>query len=140
MSNGNVAPEPSSEPAASGADRGVAAFGTVAGIGAVFAALTCCVLPLALAALGVGASLSSSLKVLVPLHWPLSIVATLAVAAGWILYLRRRKMACAEGSDCAVSPPSRATFVMLSIATVLVAISTLWPFIEPALMRLFEPA
>lgn len=141
MSNGIVAPATTAiEPSARGADRGAAALGALTSIGAVLAALACCVLPLGLAALGVGAGLSSALKPLVPLHWPLSIIAMLAVASGWILYLRRRKMACAEGATCAVLRPSRATLIMLCAATLLVAISSLWPFLEPALMRLLEPA
>ena len=141
MPTGNVAPAIiSTEPSAKGADRGVAALGALTSVGAVLAALACCVLPLGLAALGVGAGLSSALKPLVPLHWPLSIVAMLAVASGWILYLRRRRMACAEGASCGVSPPSRATLILLCAATLLVVLSSLWPFIEPALMRLLEPA
>lgn len=131
-----IASEPLREPA----DRGVASLGIAASIAAVFAALACCVLPLALVALGVGAGLSSSLEFLVPLHWPLSIAAMLAVAAGWALYLRRRKMACAVDSACEVSAPSRTTRTMLWIGTVFVVISTLWPLIEPTAMRLLEPA
>jgi mercuric ion transport protein len=119
---------------AKGAERGVAALGTVTSLGALFSAVACCVLPLCLAALGVG---TGGLAMVVPFHWPLTIAAAVMVAVGWVLYARKRR-ACAVDPDCAIAPPSRATFVMLCVATIMVAISSLWPFIEPPLMRLAE--
>lgn len=118
-------------------DRGVAAVGTVAGAGALFSAAACCVLPLALAALGVGAG---GLAAFVPFHWPMTIAAALAIAVGWVLYLRKRR-ACAREADCTVAPPTRATLVMLSIATLFVALSALWPlYLEKPLMNLLVRA
>ena len=118
-------------------DRGVAAMGTVAGAGALFSAAACCVLPLALAALGVGAG---SLAAFVPFHWPMTIAAAVAVAIGWFLYLRRRR-ACARDASCTIALPSRATFLMLSLATVFVALSALWPsYLEKPLMNLLGGA
>lgn len=115
------------------ADRGVAALGTAAGFSALFAASACCILPLGLAALGVGAGVSSTVKALVPFHWPLTIVALLAVAGGWVLYLRRRK-ACSMDGSCATSPPARQTLVLLVFATLFVTISAMWGYIEAPLM------
>lgn len=118
-------------------DRGVAAVGTLAGAGALFSAAACCVLPLVLAALGVGAG---GLAVFVPFHWPMTILAALAIAVGWVLYFRKRR-ACAADSSCAVAPPTRATAVMLSIATLFVALSALWPsYLEKPLMNLLAGA
>lgn len=105
-------------------DRGAATIGTVAGAGALFSAAACCVLPLALAALGVGAG---GLAAFVPFHWPMTIAAALAVALGWFLYLRKRR-ACAVDASCTVAAPTRTTLVMLSLATVFVVLSILWPF------------
>lgn len=119
------------------ADRGVAALGTAAGFSALFAASACCILPLGLAALGVGASASSGIKALVPLHWPLTIAALLAVAGGWLLYLRRRS-ACAKDSSCTTAPPARQTLVLLVVASLFVTISALWGYIEAPLMRLLS--
>lgn len=116
---------------AGGAERGVAAVGTVASFTALFSAAACCVLPFTLAAAGMGAG---GLAALVPYHWPLTIAALVAVAVGWGLYLRKRR-ACAADASCAASPPSRSTLVMLCIATVIVAISALWSFVEQPLMR-----
>lgn len=114
-------------------DRGMAAIGTVAGAGALFSAAACCVLPLALAAMGVGAG---SLAAFVPFHWPMTIAAAVAIAVGWGLYLRKRR-ACAVDESCVTAPPTRATLLMLSLATVFVALSALWPsYIEKPLMNL----
>ena len=118
-------------------DKGVAAVGTAGGFTALLSAAACCVLPLAFAALGLGAG---GLAVLVPFHWPLTIGAALAVALGWALYVRKRR-ACAKSDDCTVAPPARATFLMLCFATVFVILSALWPgTIEAPLMRLLGGA
>ena len=118
-------------------DRGVAAIGTVAGAGALLSAAACCVLPLGLAALGIGAG---GLAAVVPFHWPMTIAAALAIAVGWFLYLRKRR-ACAADTSCTLAAPTRATFVMLSFATVFVALSALWPsYLEKPLMNLLGGA
>ena len=64
-------------------DRGVAALGRAASFGALFSAAACCVLPLALGAIGLGAG---GLATIVPFHWPLTIAASVAVAVGWLLF------------------------------------------------------
>lgn len=112
-------------------DRGAAALGTVASVGALFSAAACCVVPLALAAIGVS---SAGLASVVPFHWPLTIAALVVVAVGWLFYLRRRQ-ACARDISCTVSPPARSTFILLSLATLFVTISACWPLIEGPLMR-----
>lgn len=131
MTNGNAPPLAR----LSGADRGIAGLGTAASLGALFSAAACCVLPLALAAFGIGAG---GLAAVVPFHWPLTIGAALAVAAGWLLYLKKRR-ACDGDTSCSVAPPTKATFVMLCFATLFVALSAIWPFyLEQPLMGLFE--
>ena len=122
--------------ALAGSDRGVAAVSTVGGFAALFSAAACCVLPLAFAALGLGAG---GLAAFVPYHWPLTIAAGVAMSIGWTLYIRKRR-ACSRDASCTAAP-SRATFVMLSVATVFVALSALWPyFFEAPLMRLLGGA
>ncbi len=118
-------------------DQGAAAIGAVAGAGALLSAAACCVLPLALAALGIGAG---GLAAVVPFHWPMTIAAALAVAVGWFLYLRKRR-ACAVDASCTVAAPTRATPVMLSFATVFIALSALWPsYLEKPLLNLLGSA
>ena len=129
----NDAIEGGSPPEATAAlDGRVAAVGTAASVTALFSAAACCVLPLALAAMGVGAG---GLAAFVPFHWPLTIAASLAIAAGWFLYFRRKR-ACATDESCAVAPAARATLVMLIVASVIIAISAIWSYIEAPLMKL----
>ena len=106
----------------------LAAIAVALGAGGVTAGAACCVLPMVLAGVGVGAS---QLAPLVPLHTPLSAIALLAVAAGWFFYVRRRR-ACAAGGDCA--PPAKATPVLLVLASALVVLSATWSSIEAPLM------
>ena len=105
-----------------GSERGVAAISGVGGLGALFSAAACCVLPLILGTLGLGAGW---LSVFVPYHWPLTTAAGMAVAVGWVLYVRNRR-ACARDAHCLPAERSRSTFVMLSFATVFVALSAIW--------------
>lgn len=81
-------------------EEGVAAVSTAAGLGALFSAAACCVLPLAFAALGLGAG---GLAAFVPFHWPLTIGAAAAAAVGWMLYVRKRR-ACSQDASCTVAP------------------------------------
>ncbi|HEY5712474.1 MAG TPA: hypothetical protein VIT38_11320 [Allosphingosinicella sp.] len=132
MSDGNVAPAAGLK----NADRGVATLGTVAGFGALFSAAACCVLPLMLAGIGVGAG---GLATIIPFHWPLTIAAVAAVAVGWVLYWQKKR-ACARDATCTIAPPRRVTFVLLCLATTFVTISAFWSFIETPLMRLMGGA
>lgn len=113
-------------------DGKIATVAAVSGFGGLFAAAACCVLPLALAGVGIGASGLASLS---PLHAPLSAIALLAVLAGWSFYAKRKR-ACAADASC--ERPSRLTVPLLSLATILVIVSGIWPFIEAPLMRVFE--
>lgn len=93
------------------AERGVAAASTLSSFAALFSAAACCVLPLLLAALGLGTGV---LGAIVPYHWPLTIISALILAVGWVFYLRKRSR-------------SRATFALLSLATAFVFLSAIWP-------------
>ena len=114
-----------------GADKGAAAFSAVAGFGALFSAAACCILPLMLGAIGLGAG---GLAAFVPFHWPLTILAMAALAGAWLLYAIKRR-ACARDADCAPVRPARLTLIMLCLATLFVSVSALWSFIEQPLMR-----
>lgn len=118
-------------------ETGVAVVGTAAGVTALFSAAACCVLPLAFAALGLGAG---GLAAFVPYRWPLTIASAVLVSVGWLLYLRKCR-ACAIGAECSSAPPRRPTLILLWIATGAVALAALWPrFIEKPLMGLLGGA
>ncbi|NNM78536.1 hypothetical protein HJG53_16740 [Sphingomonas sp. ID1715] len=112
-------------------ERSVAAAGAVAGFAAVFSAAACCVLPLALGALGLGVG---GLAAFVPLHWPLTVVSIVVVSAGWLIHLRKSS-ACSRDASCRIAAPSRLTVVLLSVATAFVVLSSAWGYIEAPLMR-----
>ena len=131
-------PHPS-EDVREGKEGGVATIGAVAGFSAFFTAAACCVLPAALAAFGVGAGLSSSLSAFVPFRWPLMMAAALAVVVGWGLYFRPRNQ-CREDESCMRSPPTKATFILLCVATVFIALSGILPYFEGQIMRAIGPA
>ena len=114
------------------ADSGLAAAGTVGGLGALTAAASCCVLPLALAGTGVSAS---TLAPLVPWRLPLSLLALLAILAGWFL-LYRRTRACTVDPTCA--RPARSTVVMLTTATLFALLSLAWPLFEASLVSALQ--
>lgn len=116
------------------ADKGLSALGALAGFGAVFAAASCCVLPLALAALGVGAGLSSTFATLMPLRWPLTALSTLGLVAGWWSYARRRR-ACTTDRSCTLPLPSRATPIVLALGTAMTLIALIWDRVEAPLMK-----
>lgn len=116
------------------ADAGLSVLGALASFGAVLAAASCCVLPLALAALGMGAGLSSTFAALMPLRWPLTALSLMGLAIGWWTYLRRRR-ACAADQACTVPLPSRGTPIVLMIGTALTLIALIWDRLEALLME-----
>src|SRR3546814_6598881 len=84
------------------ADRNVARLGVAASLAALFSAAACCVLPLALGAIGIGAG---GLAVLVPLHWPLTLPPGAPVSIGWFLALRPRRACSSGGSPSEIGRP-----------------------------------
>lgn len=113
---------------------GLTGLGALASSGAVLAAASCCVLPLALTALGIGAGLSSTFETLTALRWPLTALSVLGLVAAWWSYARRRR-ACAADRFCAVLPPSRATPIVLAIGTTLTLVALRWDHLEAPLMN-----
>lgn len=132
MRSEHTLPEsPQGLPSAVTGEGSAATLGAVAGLGALLSAAACCILPLVLAALGLG---SAGLSAIVPFHWPLTIAAVAAVAIGWLLYVRKRR-ACALDAACTSASPARSTFGLLCLATAFVIISASWGYIEAPLMR-----
>lgn len=115
-----------------GSETGVAALGTVAALTALFSAAACCILPLALAGLGIGAG---GLSAFVPYRWPLTLLALIVTAAGWALYFRKRRR-CEGDAACAAPGASKTPLIMLVVSTSIVAICLLWGLIEQPLMRM----
>lgn len=115
--------------------RGIASLAAALGFGAVTAAAACCVLPLALASIGVGAGLASVFAELASIRTPLLVLSGLAVAVAWAMWWRKQDKPCAPGDACADDPRSRRPVGLLVVATVLVGLAAIWGSIEPMLMK-----
>ncbi|MBV9430573.1 MAG: mercury transporter MerT [Hyphomicrobiales bacterium] len=113
----------------------LAAGGAAFGLAAVLAS-SCCAIPFLLAAMGAGAGIFTGLDALTSYRLPLIAFGGLAVAGGWWLRWRKGLASCETGAACAVATRSRATTIMLCVATLTVVVAMAWDFIEPALLRL----
>jgi mercuric ion transport protein len=98
----------------------LAAAGLLTGVGAVLSA-SCCVLPLALAGLGAGASVFSALEVIADYRTPLLAASAVLVVVAWCVYFGKRG---------AVS-----TAVALSVATAFVGTAAAWSYLERPLLK-----
>ena len=117
--------------------RWLAALGLIAGLGAVVAS-SCCVIPLGLAALGVGAGVLGSLELVAAWRVPLLSVSALAIAWGWGAWRLKRPVACSSASSCATPERSRATLALLLVASALVLAAAGWSYIDPMLLKLMR--
>ncbi len=108
------------------------ASGWLAGGGVVsgLLATTCCVLPLALFSMGVGGAWMGTLRGL-EAYQPAFVVLAIAFIAAGFWSLRRRRRACTDDGYCATPTAIRVTTVALWVATALVALSVLWPWLFP---------
>ena len=107
---------------------GVSVF---SGLGAL-AAKSCCILPFLLASSGIGSAwLSRELALFRPYFLTAAI---LTLVVGWVLVIRRNGATCQTDSPCATSKAGWPTFTMLSLATVLVVLSTAWDFLQPVIL------
>ena len=114
--------------------RGTTLLSIITSLGSVLAACSCCILPMALAGLGVSASFGGALSPLGPLRWPMMAFAAVAVAASWLVVVRRRHTCLCAPRDTLiwlVSP----RMLPLIIATKFTALAAGWSFIEPILMK-----
>jgi mercuric ion transport protein len=106
-------------------------------VGGVFAAIgvcaSCCLLPLALAALGVGGAWVGGLKSFVPYKPIFVIIAAGLLAYGFYVVYWRRNKACMTGAACASCRPGRSARIGLWVATILAASSVLFDYLEPYL-------
>ncbi len=118
------------------AERGEAALGwaAVAASGsAVLAWAACCVLPMALAATGMG---FGAMAWLASQRTWLTLVALAVLGAGGVLAWRRTRR-CAVDADCRA--PSRLSLGLLWAAGALVAVALVWqPILEPRLLGLLR--
>ena len=112
---------------AGGGERraGLVAAGGVLG---ALAAMSCCIVPLALFTLGVGGAWIGNLTALAP-YQPIFIGVTLGfLATGYYLAYRKPRNACPEGEACARPLPGRVVKAALWAASALVLSAIAFPY------------
>ena len=104
---------------------------TAGGVLGALVASSCCILPLALFALGVSGAWIGNLTQLAP-YQPYFIAATVAcLGSGYWLRYRSRKTACADGEVCAAPLRNRLVTIGLILATILVIGALALDFLAP---------
>lgn len=109
---------------------------TVASVGGILAAIgaaSCCVIPFALATLGISGAWIGNFTALAPYQPYFIGLTALFLAGGFYLVYRKPKAACAEGSYCARPGSSRVAKVALWSATVLFLAAVAFPYAAPLL-------
>jgi mercuric ion transport protein len=108
---------------------------TLGGIIGALAAMSCCVVPLVLFALGVSGAWIANLTRLAP-HQPYFIAAALACLGGghWLVY-RAATRACVEGEACTRPLPNRIVKIGLVFSTTLVIASLAVDYLAPLFYR-----
>jgi mercuric ion transport protein len=113
----------------------LAGTGAVVGAGALIAS-SCCVLPMALAGLGVTGAVFSGLAFLADIRPLLIVGAAAMLALGWAFFFWRRRGASCDGDTCAEPRQSVRTIGLLGFGSLVVGLALVGPYVEPALLRL----
>lgn len=111
-------------------DRPLALLGALAGAGAITVS-SCCVLPLTLAAIGIGGGWLGGMGAFAAYRPVLLGLAGAALLAAWTAFAwRRRAVTCAADSGCAAPSRGWLTAGLLVLATLIVALAAILPTIE----------
>jgi mercuric ion transport protein len=112
---------------------GTAGLAAAGGILGAFAASSCCIVPLALFALGISGAWIGNLTALAP-YQPIFFAATAGfLGVGYYLVYRQPKAACADGI-CLRRLPNRGVKAVLWAATVLVLAAVAFDYLAPVLL------
>ena len=107
----------------------------VSSVGAVLAACSCCILPMALAGAGLSTGLGSVLSPLGSLRWPMVGLSVLMLAVSWTIVIRQRWQGCRCGPSHIGIWLRTPKVLMLVVASLLTLVSLSWGAFEPALMK-----
>lgn len=102
-----------------------------AAVGAI-AAASCCVLPLALFALGISGAWIGNLTALAPYQPIFVAFAAAALIYGFVRAYRSPKVDCAEGGYCSQASSTRLLKFTLWVATLLVIAAVVFPYVVAA--------
>ncbi|MEJ6788113.1 mercuric transporter MerT family protein [Brevundimonas sp. BR2-1] len=123
----------SGPPAPAGEPTG-RAWLVVGGLAAAIGATSCCVLPLALFALGISGAWIGNVTALAPYHLYFIAAAVVFLSLGFFRVYRRPRAACAEDVTCARPTSTRLVKIALWTATLLVALALAFPYVAPLLI------
>lgn len=117
---------------ASGRAARKARLAATGGVLGAIAAMSCCIMPLALFALGISGAWITNLTALAP-YQPIVFGVTLAfLATGYYLVYRKPSVACAEDEACRRT--RRGVKLALWVATALVASAVMFPYVARPLL------
>ena len=111
------------------------ALSMLSSVGAVLAACSCSILPMALAGIGLSTGASSLVAPLGPLRWPMAALSVLMLAFSWIIVLRQHWQTCECGATHTRTWLRTPKILMLIVASLLTLLAVSWGAFEPALMR-----
>lgn len=127
--------DPAAADRAKGA-RMASGAGLTVGLAGIFAS-SCCVLPLAMAGFGLGSVAAAVIPALAALRPYLLTVAVIAIAIGWVSYLRALRPA--SSGACAAGARTGHLPLWLTLATAVVLLALAWqPWIEPWLLAMWK--
>ena len=104
------------------------------GLAGAVAAMSCCILPLALFSVGLTGAWIGALTALSPYQPVFVIFAGMCLGGGFCLTARRRAAAACSTESCSTTVSRRLVRSALWIATGLVAASLAWPYLAPRLL------
>lgn len=106
----------------------------VGGLAAAIGATSCCVLPLALFALGISGAWIGNVTALAPYHLYFVAAAVVFLGLGFFQVYRRPRAACVQDLNCARPASTRLVKIALWTATLLVALALAFPYVAPLLI------
>ena len=107
-----------------------------AGIVTAFAAAICCIAPLVLFLLGISGAWVANLTAMEPYRSYFLTAAIIFVVVGfWKVYRKPKAADCKPGAFCAMPESDRINKIMLWIATGIITLVLLYPYVAPAILE-----
>ena len=107
-----------------------------AGIVTAFTATLCCIAPLVLFLLGISGAWVSNLTALEPYRPYFLTAAVIFVAIGfWKVYKKPKASDCKPGTFCAMPKSDRINKVMLWVATTVIVLVLVYPYVAPIILE-----
>ena len=106
----------------------------VGGLAAAIGATSCCVLPLALFALGISGAWIGNITALAPYQFYFIAAALIMLSLGFYRVYRQPPARCDEDVSCARPASTRLVKIALWTAALLVALALAFPYVAPLLI------